>query len=227
MSESKDKSSYTPGEKAAVVRLIRDSDEWAEIQAKKRQRISPTLMSLARTASGGADNKTIRNWLSTDISEDSLKAKLSKRGRKHRWSKAFLDLLVGYAVHRRLELKVVNAQNLIEFALGFFNYIISHQRISEIMWDYGFSSQLALARNSRMTDAQVADDCVQFILELRELMKIWKRLWFMDETGLWSNLVERMTYHFRNQYDISTLLQMGSIFRFHTSSHYIRTLFFS
>lgn len=198
MSNLKDKSSYSPGEKAAVVRLITESEEWFEIQAGKRQRISPNLLSLARTASGGASPQTIHNWLATDISEKSIKARLSNRGRKHKWSEAFVDLLVGYVIHRRLDLKAVSAQDLIDWALGFFNYVISHQRISEIMWDYGFSSQLALSRNSRMTDEQVADDCVDFILELRELMKIWKRLWFMDETGLWSNNVERLTYHFRN-----------------------------
>jgi hypothetical protein len=201
MSIIKDKSSYTSGEKAAVVRLITQSEEWGEIQAKKRQRISRELMSLARLASGGADNKTIRNWLTTDISEDAENKRLSERGRKRKWSKRFLGLLAGYAIARRLDLKAVSAQDLIEWALGYFNYIISQQRISEIMWEYGFSSQLALARNSRMTDEQVADDCVDFILDVRQLLKIWKRMWFMDETGLWSNNIQRQTYHFRNQYE--------------------------
>jgi hypothetical protein len=137
MSIIKDKSSYTSGEKTAVVRLITQSEEWGEIQAKKRQRISRELMSLARLASGGADNKTIRNWLTTDISEDAENKRLSERGRKRKWSKRVLDLLAGYAIARRLDLKAVSAQDLIDWALGYFNYIISQQRFSEIMWEYG------------------------------------------------------------------------------------------
>lgn len=200
MSLSKEKSSYSDGERLAAVRIIVQSKEWGEIQAHKRQRITPRLMSLARTASGGASDDTIRNWLRTDINPEKSKERLSKRGRKKKLAEDFIAVLVGFAVDRRLALKAVNAQDLIDFARGYFNITISKQRISEILESYGFSSQLSMERNSRMTDEQVAMDSLDFILRLRQERKKIKRLLVMDETGLWSNVVQRLTYHFINWY---------------------------
>ena len=94
----------------------------------------------------------------------------------------------------------VSAKDLINFAIGSFNYIIKQQRVSEILNDYGFSSQLSVPRNSRMVDEQVVEDSIEFILTLRVYRKFFKRLLAMDETRFWSNVVQRLTYHFRNQY---------------------------
>lgn len=201
MSLSKEKSSYSDGERIAAVRLIVESREWADIQAHKRQRISPRLMSLARTASGGASDRTIRNWLATDITPDATRERLRKRGRRKKFTRDFLAVLVGYAIDRRLDLLPVNAQHLIDFARGFFNIKISDQRISEVLQEFGFSSQLSMPRNSRMTDEQVALDSLEFILELRQLRQQYARLLVMDETGLWSNVVQRLTYHFVNWHE--------------------------
>ena len=157
-------------------------------------------MSLARVASGGASDRSIRNWLSTDINSEASNERLSKRGRKKKLSEDFIAIVVGFAIDRRLALKAVNAQDLIDFARGYFNINISKQRISEILQKYGFSSQLSMERNSRMTDDQVAMDSLDFILQLRQERKEFKRSLVMDETGLWSNVVQRLTYHFVNWY---------------------------
>jgi hypothetical protein len=201
MSLSKEKSSYSDGERIAAVRLVVESKEWADIQAHKRRRISPHLMALARTASGGASDQSIRNWLATDITPDASCERLRKRGRRKKFSRDFLALLVGYAIDRRLDLLPVNAQHLIDFAHGYFNIKISDQRISEVLHEYGFSSQLSMARNSRMTDEQVALDSLDFILQLRREREHFSRILVMDETGLWSNVVQRLTYHFVNWYE--------------------------
>jgi hypothetical protein len=202
MSLSKETSSYSDGERLAALRIVTESEEWAEIQAHKRQRISPQLMSLARTASGGATSDTIRNWLNTDNNKNTIKERLSRRGRKKKLSEDLLAVIVGFAVDLRLNLKAVNAQHLIDFAHGYFNRNIEKQRISEIMESFGFSSQLSMERNSRMTDEAVAMDSLDFILQLRKDRKQFKRLLVMDETGLWSNVVQRLTYHFVNWYKL-------------------------
>lgn len=214
---SKKKHSYSFGEKLAVVRLVKTSSDWKDIQARKRRRLSPATMDLARSASGGASDDSIRRWLSLNIDEDSAvaeeeeKERLAARGAKVKYEANFKALLVGHSIHRRLSFRAVDAQNLIDFARGTFGMIIRQQRVSEILNSYGFSSQLSMGRNSRMTDEKVAEDCVAFILELRERRKAFPGLLVMDETGLWSNVVARLTYHFRNLYAISTSLLSGLI----------------
>jgi hypothetical protein len=220
MAMSKKKTSYSFGEKLAVVRLVKASDDWKDTQARKRRRLSPSTMDLARAASGGASDDTIRRWLSLNIegdptaAEEEEKERLAARGAKAKYEADFKALLVGHAIHRRLSFRAVHAQNLIDFAHGTFGIVIKQQRVSEILNSYGFSSQLSMGRNSRMTDEKVAEDCVTFILELRERRKTFPGLLVMDETGLWSNVVARLTYHFRNLYAIPTSLLQGSFAQF-------------
>jgi hypothetical protein len=170
-------------------------------------------MALARAVSGGASNDTIRRWLESNIDEDPAIAeeeereRLANRGAKPKFEDDFKALLVGHAIHRRLSLHAVGAQNLIDFARGVFGIEIAQQRISEILLEYGFTSQLSMGRNSRMTDGKVAEECVGFILEVREDRKTFSLLLVMDETGLWSNVVARLTYHFRNLYEIIILVE--------------------
>jgi hypothetical protein len=205
MALSKEKNYYPPAVKQATVRLIQSSPEWIERGSGKRMRLSSKLMSQARVVANGATSKVIHLWLNTDISEDLEKERLSRRGRKAALSESFKKILVGRAIDHRMEFSAVSSENLIEFSLGSFNYIIKQQRVSEILNDYGFSSQLSVPRNSRMVDDQVVEDCIEFIMELRKHRKYFRRLLAMDETGLWSNVVKRLTYHFRNQYDIRKL----------------------
>ena len=135
--------------------------------------------------------------------------RLSRRGRKSNFTDDFEKLLVGYAIDRRLHLYSVSAQDILDFSLGTFAISLRQQRVSEILIRHHFSSQLSVSRNSRMTDTKVADDCVAFILKLRQEMKSFDDVWVMDETGLWSNVVNRKTYHFVNLYAISSLSFFG------------------
>lgn len=207
MAAIKEKNSYSFGEKLATVRLIKATGEWKEIQELKRRRLSSSTLALARATSGGASTKAILIWLNLNIDEDPVaaeeeeKARLAKRGAKQKHEADFKALLVGYAIHKRLSFRAVGAQDIISFAHGTFGIVIAHQRVSEILNGYGFTSQLSMGRNSRMTDEKVVEDCVVFILELRQVRKIFPGLLVMDETGLWSNVVSRLTYHFRNSYD--------------------------
>lgn len=217
MSASKEISSYSFGVKLATVRLVKATDDWKEIQEQKRRRLSSSTLTLARTVSGGATEQTIRNWLKLNLDEDPDAAKeeererLAKRGAKQKFDADFKALLVGYAIHRRLSFRAVGAQDLIDFAHGTFGRVIIQQRVSEILTAYGFTSQLSMGRNSRMTDEKVVEECVAFILHIREVRKLFPYLLVMDETGLWSNVVARLTYHFRNLYDIT---------EFHIESHF-------
>ncbi len=51
-----------------------------------------------------------------------------------------------------------------------------------------------------MTDLDVANEAVEFLLSLRARRLRPDQILFMDETGLWSNAVERRTYNFVNLY---------------------------
>ncbi len=207
MSLSKEKRSYPFGVKLATVRAVKAQPDWTEVEGGKRRRLSADTLTLARTISGGASDDAIRKWVYSNIDEDpetaekKEKERLALRGAKPKLDPDFQALVVGHAIHRRLSFKAVNAEDLVAFARGTFGIDIAQQRISEILIAYGFSSQLSMGRNSRMTDEKVADDCVAFILELRELRKTFYKLMVMDETGLWSNVVARLTYHFRNLYE--------------------------
>jgi hypothetical protein len=212
MADKKRKRSYSFHEKLATVRIVKAQKDWEEIVNGKRRRLSLSTLDLARAASGGASDDAIRRWVFSNIDEAPEEAeeeeaeRLAKRGAKQKYTVEFKVLVVGHAIHRRLSFRAVGAQDLIDFSRGTFGIEVLQQRISEILHEYGFSSQLSMGRNSRMTDEKVAEDCVGFILELRECLKTFKKLLVMDETGLWSNVVKRLTYHFVNLYVIAKLL---------------------
>jgi len=195
------KQSYPASVKRAVVRIIHGSPEWEEVQNGKRLRLSPDLMDQARLAAGGASNDSIRRWLETDISDEAEKERLSHRGRKPGHSEDFRMICLGHGIKRRIALLSLSADHIIDFARGCFNVTLRQPYVSELLTSHGLTSQLAMARNSRMTDPKVADDCVEFILELRRAAKDFPGLIAMDETGLWSNVVQRRTYHFSHQYE--------------------------
>ena len=66
------------------------------------------------------------------------------------------------------------------------------------MNEYGFSSQKAMSRSSRMVTEEVVDGAISSIEEIRSYGFEPDQLLFMDETGLWSNVREPRTYHYRN-----------------------------
>jgi hypothetical protein len=66
------------------------------------------------------------------------------------------------------------------------------------MNEFGFSSQKAMSRSSRMVTEEVVDAAISSLEEIRSYGFGSDQLLFMDETGLWSNVREPRTYHYRN-----------------------------
>jgi hypothetical protein len=62
----------------------------------------------------------------------------------------------------------------------------------------GFSSQKVMARSSRIASPEVVDAALDSVLEIRSYEFLPHRILFMDETGLWSNVVAPRTFHFLN-----------------------------
>lgn len=199
--------SYTNEIKQAAVRVVWESPEWQEICEGKRQRLSSRTLDLASVVAGGADHKTINRWVNSDISPEAEKERLRERGRKIEIPRAVRLLTAGYAINRRLDLKAVSRQDIIDFARGIFDFRLSPQRVSEIMKEYGLSYQIAMSRNSRMTSTEVADSAYEFISEIWRMKLDPKDIMVMDETGLWSNVTRKRTYHFINLCEIFLLDQ--------------------
>ena len=65
------------------------------------------------------------------------------------------------------------------------------------MSEYGLSYQMAMSRNSRMTSIEVAAS-FDFLMDIRSMDLDPKDIIVMDETGLWSNVTRKRTYHFIN-----------------------------
>jgi hypothetical protein len=57
----------------------------------------------------------------------------------------------------------------------------------------------------------VVDDALSCIEEIRSYEFPPDQVLFMDETGLWSNVRQQSTYHFRNWYE-NVFLPLTSIF---------------
>jgi hypothetical protein len=196
--------SYSLDTKEATVRFVKGTPEWDEIERGVRERLSHPVMSQALTLSGGASEDAIHRWLMEDISPASLAERLSHRGAKPMFPEDFIKLAVGYAIDLRLDLQAVDRAAIVDFVHGFCGITPQPQRVSEWLSDHGFSSQISLPRSSRMTNLEVASEAVEFLLKLRARKLQPNQILFMDETGLWSNSVQRRTYNFRNLYDSYT-----------------------
>jgi hypothetical protein len=66
------------------------------------------------------------------------------------------------------------------------------------MSENGFSSQQAMTRSSRVTTEEVVDDAISALEEIRSYNFPPHRIICMDETGLWSNVTQPRTYHFKH-----------------------------
>lgn len=196
--------SYSSDTKAATVAFVKNTPEWGEFRDGSRQRLPPSVMSQAQVLSGGASPDSIHRWLLKDISPSAEKERLGHRGAKPLLNEDFVKLAVGYAIDLRLDLQAVDREKIVDFVYGFCGIKPQPQRVSEWLHEHGFSSQMSLARSSRMTSQEVADEAVNFLLALRARKLQPEQILVMDETGLWSNTVERRTYHFQNLYATST-----------------------
>jgi hypothetical protein len=200
--------SYSSDTKSATVAFVKSTPEWGEIQNGARERLPHPVLSQAQVLSGGASTDAIHRWLFEDISPSAEKERLSHRGAKTVLADDLIKLAIGYAVDPRLDLQAVDRERIIDFVHGFCGIKPQPQRVSEWLLAHGFSSQMSLARSSRMTDLDVANEAVDFLLELRARKLQPNQILVMDETGLWSNTVERLTYNFKNLSVIQTFLSL-------------------
>jgi hypothetical protein len=197
--------SYSNDIKQATVGYLQSTDPFREIQDGSRRRLSPEVMNIARQMSHGAHRSTISLWMNTDIDLASEKKRLRKRGCKGT-NPDLVKLAIGYAIHRRELLKKVSGSDIIDFVYACSGYKPTHQTISNWLKKHDFSTQLSVTRSSRLTTPTVAVEALEFIFELRERNLQPRQILVMDETGLWSNIVERRTYHFINLYEITNFL---------------------
>lgn len=155
-------------------------------------------LSIAQATSGGASRQTIYNWLHTDISQEAITERLSHRGRHALLSEAQEALLVGNVMDHRLNLLPVERRTVIDFAAAYLNKNLRPQFVSTMLQKRGISLQQSLPRGSRLVDLQVVAEALKIIVELREEGWAPRNILVMDETGIWSNIVPKKTYHFRN-----------------------------
>jgi len=153
---------------------------------------------LASVASGGASKSRIYEWLNSDLSDDDDATPGKKRGRPKTLSEEEEKLLVGFAISTRSAFKPVSLQTLREFCEAYFNVSPSDSTLSRIMKDHGMSSQKVRSRNSRMVSEGVVEDALEALAEIRSYNFPPHRVICMDETGLWSNIPSRQTYHWKN-----------------------------
>ncbi len=162
----------------------------------------------AGVAAGGASTRSITRWGSMDMTRDAISERLSKRGRHGYLTTEQEHLIIGYFCWRRLKHKAVDRAILIEFIRGILNIELLPQRISELCEKYGITLQTSMSRSSRMVDEETAQEAFDFVEEIRALGLQPFQLLFMDETGLWSYLGRRKTYHFKNWYALIIIAQL-------------------
>jgi len=158
-------------------------------------------------------NETFHRWQREALSQTQYQARLHRRGRRPSLTDEQKQLLLGYACDRRRSLIAVSLQHLRDFASTHLHTDLPNCTISLYMIAGGFSSQRSLKRNTRMTTQQVVDDSIAFLEVVRGYQYSSDRIIMMDETGLWSNVVQPRTYHYRGGYVSHTFLD-SSVFLF-------------
>jgi hypothetical protein len=153
---------------------------------------------IASVASGGASKREIFRWMKEDLSPAAVSQKLENRGAARLLSDDQESLLVGFALCTRSSLEPVTLTTLQQFCQSHLSVIPSLPTLSRTMNEFGFSSQKAMSRSSRMVTEEVVDAALSSLEEIRSYGFESDQLLFMDETGLWSNLREPRTYHYRN-----------------------------
>jgi hypothetical protein len=155
-------------------------------------------LSLASAAAGGASKASIYEWLQSDFNVDTDMEGEEHRGRPRAFSEEQERLLVGFACSRRYLLKPVSLHILQRFCNSYLNVKPAMSTLHNVMAEHGFTSQRTLSRTSRMVTAEVVEDGLSSIEEIRSYGFPPHRIIYMDETGLWSNVLKPKTYHFQN-----------------------------
>ena len=154
----------------------------------------------ASIAAGGAPPSAISRWCHTDFSDAVLDTEEERRGARPLLTDEQQHLLVGYACSARVALEPVHLNTLKRFCVSHLSVTPSLPTLSRIMTSFGFSSQRSMSRNSRMVSAEVVEEALGFIEEVRSYEFPPHRIISMDETGLWSNVNAPKTYHFQGWY---------------------------
>jgi transposase len=196
---------YSVDRKRAAVEVFRKAQECLD----QDHEISLSPMDLARAASGGASKREIYRWLKEDLSDAAIENKVENRGNHPLLSLDQVKLLLGFAVEQRCLHRAVYIQKLRVFCQSYFKLTVSKSTISNIMQNYGLSSQKSLARNSRMVSEEVVEAAIEAIEDIRGYGFPPHRIICMDETGVWSNTVKPKTYHFTNWCDNLDFFRIG------------------
>jgi len=198
----------------------------AAYREAQRQRQSGELlpMLIAQAASGGASEPQIFRWLHEDLSDEALAAKKASRKGRRLLSEDQEQLLLGYAIFCRMNLKSVTLQSLTQFSENYLQKKLSTCFLSRLMSRHGLSSQQAMSRNSRMTSVAVVDAAVEAIESIRLLNLPPHRIIAMDETGLWSKVTQPRTYNFKNWFVIFIFLQVPFLLIFPIFKSYVLPL---
>jgi hypothetical protein len=159
---------------------------------------STNAVKLASVASGGATRRQIFNWLRKDLSAAAIAQKPENRGAARMLSDDQEALLVGFALSCRSSLEPVTLTTLSQFCQSHLSVTPSLPTLSRTMNEYGFSSEKSMSRSSRMVTEEVVEAAISSLEEIRSYGFEPDQLLFMDESGLWSNVREPRTYHYRN-----------------------------
>ena len=203
------KRSYSFQDKQHILSFV----EEAKTNPNLRGQSVSQLIRLASTPRPPPSRASYYSWLRTPLTQEELRGNLSRRGRHALLTEEQKMLLLGFACHRRRLLKTVSLQHLRDFSSTHFDVVLHNSTVSTLMKDRGFSLQRTLKRNSRMTTQKVVNDAIQFLEKVRGYDYPPDRVIVMDETGLWSNTIERNTYHFRGGF-VSSLFSFPSFSSF-------------
>ena len=192
------KRSYSFDERQQVLSVLKAAKERPELSDLTQAQ----LISLAATHDHPPSVSTVYRWQHEGLSRDQYDNRLQRRGRSSKLTAEQKLLLCGYACFRRQAREGVSLQCLRDFSSTHLHTSLANSTLSVTMHDWGFSSQRAMKRESRLTTQKVVDDAIEFLSLVRSYQYSPDRIIVMDETGLWSNVVAPKTYHFRNGFVI-------------------------
>ena len=187
---------YSLTQKRAAVEI------YHEAKKLKTEHHAPWLKpsELASVAAGGASRTQIFDWLKQDLSEGAQETTTEQRGSDKMLDEDQIHLLVGFVISQRSSHSPVSLETMRDFCTSHFGETPSLSTLSRTIQSFGFTSQKSMMRNSRLISEEVVDDALEAIEEIRSYDFPANRIIVMDETGLWSNVTQPKTYHFKNWY---------------------------
>lgn len=192
-------SHHTVPQKRAAVEMYRVTKKLKK--EHKAKWLDP--LELSSIAAGGASKTQIYEWNKLHFSDEDSEEIIETRGRPTILSEDQTKLLIGFVVSTRISHKPVSLLTVREFCISHLSLTPCDQTIGRLLRSFGFSHQKSMTRSSRLVSQEVVEEALEAIQEIRSYNFPPHRIIVMDETGLWSNVVQPRTYHFRNWYVIS------------------------